>query len=171
MVQRNSCIAIYDDHVQVEKAIRLLLEKGIEADNLSIVGKGGHHEEQPIGFFRVDEPPGFWGMQGVFWGRMWDTLHGAAYFWIPGLDTVVIAGPLVKTLLTVLEGAVVISGLSTLGAALYSLGIPQDSVVRYEAAIKSSHYMLIVHGDHSELERAYELLVTGAARDMTIHLS
>ncbi len=171
MIQRNSCIAIYDDHVQVEKAIRLLLEKGLEAGNLSIVGQGGQHEEQPIGFFKINETTGFWGMQGVFWARMWNTLEGAAYFWVPGLNTVVIAGPLVGALLAVLEGAVVIAGLSTLGAAFYKLGIPRDSVIRYENVIKSSCYMLIVHGDQGEVERAHELLVSGAARDMTIHLS
>ena len=33
-----------------------------------------------------------------------------------------------------LEGAVVTGGLSALGAGLYSLGIPKDSIVKYETA-------------------------------------
>lgn len=85
-------------------------------------------------------------------------LLGAAFFWVPGLGTVVIAEPLVSALVASLEGAVVIGGLSVLGAALYS-------IIRYETAIKSDHYLLIVHGEQSEVERAHDAL------DVTIHLS
>jgi len=35
-----------------------------------------------------------------------------------------------------LEGAVVVGGPSALGAALYGLGIHEDSIVQYETAIK-----------------------------------
>ncbi len=35
-----------------------------------------------------------------------------------------------------LEGAAVVGGLSALGAGLYSIGIPKDSVFQYETAVK-----------------------------------
>ena len=45
------------------------------------------------------------------------------------------AGPLVAWIVGALEGAVLMGGLSALGAGLYSIGIPKDSVVKYETAL------------------------------------
>jgi hypothetical protein len=57
-----------------------------------------------------------------------------------------------------LEGAVVVGGLSALGAGLYGLGIPKNEIVNYETAIKSDKYVLVVHGTPSELARARQVL-------------
>jgi len=171
MTQGNSCVVVYDNHLQAEKAVRLLQEKGFDIKKLSIVGKGYQREEHPIGFYNTGERIKFWGAQGAFWGGLWGLLLGAAFFWVPGLGTVVIAGPLVSAFIAALEGAVVIGGFSALGAALYGIGIPKDSIIRYETAIKSDHYLLIVHGDQREVERAHDVLAGGDARDITIHLS
>ena len=171
MVEENSCVAVYSDHLQAEQAVRQLLAQDFDAERLSIVGKGYQREEHPIGFYNTGERMKFWGAQGAFWGGLWGLLLGSAFFWVPGLGTVVIAGPLVSALVASLEGAAVVGGLSALGAALYSIGIPKDSIIRYETAIKSDHYLLIVHGNQSEVERAHDLLVGGDARDVTIHLS
>lgn len=46
------------------------------------------------------------------------------------------AGPIVAALISALEGAVVVGGLSALGAAL-SNGASHDQVIKYESAIKS----------------------------------
>ena len=57
-----------------------------------------------------------------------------------------------------LEGAVVVGGLSALGAGLYGLGIPKDSVLRYETALKSDKFVVIVHGSPDETTRAKKTL-------------
>ena len=49
-----------------------------------------------------------------------------------------------------LEGAVVVGGLSAIGAGLYSLGIPKDSVLRYETALKTGKFIVIAHGSSEE---------------------
>ncbi len=171
MVQENSCVAVYDNHLQAEEAVHLLQKNGFDVKSLSIVGKGYQREEHPIGFYNTGNRIKFWGAQGTFWSGLWGLLLGAAFFWVPGLGTVVIAGPLVSAFVAALEGAAVVGGLSALGAALCSIGIPKDSIIRYEIAIKSDRYLLIVHGDQSEVERAHDLLAAGDARDVTIHLS
>ncbi|MCF6211871.1 MAG: hypothetical protein L3K24_14610 [Gammaproteobacteria bacterium] len=171
MVQENSCVAVYDNHLQAEEAVHLLQKNGFDVKSLSIVGKGYQREEHPIGFYNTGNRIKFWGAQGAFWGGLWELLLGAAFFWVPGLGTVVIAGPLVSAFVAALEGATVVGGLNALGVALYSIGIPKDSIIRYEIAIKSDRYLLIVHGDQSEVERAHDLLAAGDARDVTIHLS
>lgn len=50
-------------------------------------------------------------------------------FLIPGLGPLVVAGPLVGWLGGALESAVVVGGLSALGAGLFSLGIPKNSIL------------------------------------------
>ena len=115
MIEENSCVAVYGNHHQAEGAVRQLLGKGFEAEKLSIVGKGYQREEHPIGFYNTGERMKFWGGQGAFWGGLWGLLLGAAFFWLPGLGPVVIAGPLVGVLVAALEGAAVVGGLSALG--------------------------------------------------------
>jgi len=167
MIEKNSCVAVYDEHLKAEAAVHQLLEAGFDAGKLSIVGKGYQCEEHPIGFYTTGDRMKLREAQGSLWGLLLE----AAFFRVPGLGTLIIAGPLTGTLVAALEGAVVVGGLSVLGAALYGIGIPRDSIIRYETAIKSDHYLLIVHGDQSEVERAHDVLVTGDARDVTIHLS
>jgi len=40
----------------------------------------------------------------------------------------------------------VVGGLGAIGAGLYSIGIPKDSVVKYETAIKSDKFLVLAHG-------------------------
>jgi hypothetical protein len=77
---------------------------------------------------------------------LWGLLFGSAFFWIPGLGPLLVAGPLVSWIVGALEGAIVVGGLSAIGAGLYSLGIPKDSILRYETALKTGKYVLIAHG-------------------------
>jgi hypothetical protein len=83
-----------------------------------------------------------WGKTGAFWGGLCGFLFGSAFFWIPGLGPLLVAGPLVSWIVAALESAVVAGGLSALGADLYSLGIPKDSILRYETAIKTDKFIL-----------------------------
>ena len=100
----------------------------------------------------------YWGKMGAFWGGMWGMLFGSAFFLIPGLGPLIVAGPLVAWIVGALEGAVVVGGLSAVGAGLYSLGIPKDSILRYETALKTDKFVLIAHGSLDEITRAKEIL-------------
>jgi hypothetical protein len=68
-----------------------------------------------------------------------------------------------------LEGAVVVGGLSALGAALYSLGIPKDSVLRYESALKADGFLLVAHGTADEVTRARDIMHSTHPMDVTLH--
>ncbi len=57
-----------------------------------------------------------------------------------------------------LEGAVVVGGLSALGAGLYSMGIPKDSVIQYETDLKTDKFLLLVHGTSNEVEKARSII-------------
>jgi len=49
------------------------------------------------------------------------------------------------------------------------MGIPKDSVVKYETALKTDKYLLLVHGTASEVEKAREVLATTQPINLTVH--
>jgi hypothetical protein len=55
-------------------------------------------------------------------------------------------------------GAIVAGGLSAVGAALYSIGIPKDSAIAYEAEVKTDRILVMAHGSPEEVERARAVL-------------
>jgi hypothetical protein len=63
----------------------------------------------------------------------------------------------------------VVGGLSALGAGLYSLGIPKDSIVKYETTIKAGKFVLIAHGTSDEVEKARGILETSGAEQVNVH--
>ena len=68
-----------------------------------------------------------------------------------------------------LEGAVIIGGLSAIGAALYGMGIPKDSVLKYETSLKSNKFLLVAHGTGEEVGKARKILERTSAIETTIH--
>ena len=99
--------------------------RGLTCQKLSIVGKDAHTEEHVVGYYNAGDRMQFWGTLGAFWGWLGGLLVGGALFVIPGLGPVIVLGPLVGGLVGALGGAVVVGGLSALGAGLYSIGIPR----------------------------------------------
>src|ERR1700746_50343 len=111
----------------------------------------------------------YWGKMGALWGGFWGLLFGAAFFWVPGVGPLLVAGPVSAAIVAALESAVVVGGVSVLGAALYSIGIPKDSVLRYETAIKVNKYLLVAHGTAAEVARAKDILKTTKPAQLDEH--
>ena len=170
MLKEKAAIAVLNTHLEAEEAIKELQVSGFDMKKLSIVGKDYLTEEQVIGYYNAGDRMGYWGKQGAFWGSLWGVLFGSAFFLVPGLGPLVIAGPLVSTIVGALEGAAIVGGLSALGAALYSIGIPNDSIVKYETAIKSEHFVLIVHGSDGDIRQASAILAT-MGHEVEVHHS
>ena len=125
---------------------------------LSIVGKDYHTEEHVVGYYNTGDRMRYWGKLGAFWGGLWGFLFGSAFFWIPGIGPLVVAGPLVSWIVGALEGATIYGGLNALGAALYSIGIPKDSILNYETALKADKFLVIAHGTAAEVQSAKSIL-------------
>jgi uncharacterized membrane protein len=158
MNKDNYVIAIYPSHLEAEVAIKELQRTGFEMKKLSIIGRDYHTDEHVVGYYNTGDRMKVWGKTGAFWGGLWGLFFGSAFFWIPGLGPLLVAGPLVSWIAGALEGAIVVGGLSAIGATLYSLGIPKDSILRYETALKIGKYVLIVHGSMEDTVHAKEIL-------------
>lgn len=158
MTTENSIVAIYRSHSEAEAAVNALNLSRFDLKKISIVGRDYHTDEHVIGYYNAGDRVKFWGTTGAFWGGIWGMLFGSAFFLIPGIGPLVVAGPLVGWIVGGLEGAVIVGGLSALGAGLYSLGIPKNSILRYETALKSDRFVLVVHGSADEMARAREVI-------------
>jgi uncharacterized membrane protein len=66
-------------------------------------------------------------------------------------------------------GAAVGGGAGIVAAALSSLGIPKDSVIRYEKDLKAHKFLLIASGTDAEVERARAILATQGGQ-VNVHL-
>ena len=142
----NSVVAIYKSHTEAEAAVKELQRSAFDMKKLSIVGRDYHTDEHVIGYYNAGDRMKYWGKTGAFWGGIWGLLFGSAFFLIPGVGPLLVAGPLVGWIVGALEGAVVVGGLSAIGAGLCSLGIPKDSILRYETALKTGKFVVIAHG-------------------------
>ena len=169
MSEKNSIVAIYGTHTEAEEAVRELDKSSFPTKKLSIVGKDFRTEEHVVGYYNTGDRMKYWGKMGAFWGGIWGLLFGAAFFAIPGLGPILVGGPLVSAIVSALEGAAVIGGLSAIGAGLYSLGIPKNSIMKYEAAIKAGKYLVIAHGTIEEVETAKEIIEGTKAVESEIH--
>ena len=78
----------------------------------------------------------YWGKQGAFWGGLWGLLCGAAFFAIPGIGPVLVAGPLVASIIGALEGAIVVGGLSARGAVQHWHPQEQRREIRVGAQVR-----------------------------------
>lgn len=133
------------------------------------MGKGYHTEDQVCRLVHYRRSGEALGKDGRVLGWTMGMLVGAAFFMIPGIGPVMVAGSLVAWIVGALESAVVVGGLSALGAALYSLGVPKDSALKYETSIKAGKYSLIAHGTPEEVENARRILLNTGAEEMGVH--
>ena len=169
MSDTNAIVAVYNSHDDAEAAIKELQRSGFDLKKLSVVGKDFVTDEQVVGFYNAGDRMKYWGKWGAFWGGLWGLLVGAAFFWVPGVGPLLVAGPAVAWIVAALEGAVVVGGLSVLGAALYSIGIPKDSIVKYETDVKANKFLLVAHGTAEEAAKAKEILSETDAVELNEH--
>lgn len=137
--------------------------------DLSVVGKGYHTEEKVVGFYNVGDRVKFWGTRGAFWGGLWGWFFGGLFMTIPIIGHVVVLGYLATMAIAGLESAVMVGGLSALGAALYSIGIPKDSVIQYEAALKPDSFLVMAHGEGEQMARAKVILEMTNPSRLDVH--
>jgi len=169
MSELSAVVAVYGTHTEAEEAVKELQRAGVDMRALSIVGKESHTDEHVVGYYNTGDRMKYWGKTGAFWGGFWGLLFGSAFFAIPGIGPVLVAGPVVAWIVGALEGAALVGGLSAIGAGLYGMGIPKDSVIKYELALKTDKYLLLVQGTIAEVEKAKNIIEGTRPITVTLH--
>src|SRR6266481_5447762 len=162
-------IAVYDRYSEAEAGVQRLQRVCFDMKKLSLIAKDYYTDEQVSDYDSEGDRMKYWGKMGALWGGLWGLLFGAAYFRVPGLGPIIIAGPL-SSIVAALQNAAVLGGVSVLGAGLYGVGIPKDSVLRYETAIQADKYLLMAHGSETEIARAKEILNTTKPAELDEHV-
>ena len=131
--------------------------------------KNTHTDEHVVGYYNAGDRMKYWGKIGAFWGGFWGLLFGSAAFAIPGLGPILVAGPLVAWIIAGLEGAVLVGGVSAVGAGLVSIGIPKDSVLKYDVALKTDKFVLVVHGSAEAVDKAKNIIAGTEQSHYAVH--
>jgi len=169
MAKVDTVIAVFADHDAAEAAVKKLAASGLAMRNLSLVGKGYHTEEKVVGFYNMGDRIRFWGKRGAFWGGFWGLFLGGLFMTVPVIGHVVVLGYLAAVVISGIENAVVLGGLSALGAVLYSIGIPKDSVLQYESGLTADNYLVMAHGTAEEVARAKAIMSTVNPTRLDVH--
>jgi uncharacterized membrane protein len=164
-----SLIAVFATHETADRAIRELAENRFDMKHLSIVGRGYHTEEKVTGFYNTGDRVALWGKRGAFWGGLWGLLFGGIFLMVPIVGQVMVLGYLATAVASAIEGAIVVGGLSALGAALAGIGVPKDSILQYETALKADAFLVTAHGSSSELARAKTILEGFGPTSLELH--
>jgi uncharacterized membrane protein len=170
MADTNATVAVFETHAEADEAVKELQKAGFDMKKLSVVGKDYHTEEHVVGYYNAGDRMKHWGKLGAFWGGLWGLLFGAAFFWIPGVGPILVGGPLVASIVAALESAVVVGGITAIGAGLVSIGIPKNSIVEYESALKVGKYVVVAHGTAEDVAKAKNILSTLKPTELKDHV-
>jgi hypothetical protein len=132
-------VVVYHTRQHAENAVRDLQRTGFDLKQLSIVDNGYDTQDHEIGSGDAGVACNYWGGLGDLWGRVGPLL---------------VAGPLLTSIIAGLQGAEFANGLSAVGAALYSEGISKDDARQFETALKAGKFLVIAHGTREEVIRA-----------------
>ncbi len=169
MDKLETAIAVFPNHDAAEGAVKTLTAAGFAMKNLSVVGNGYHSEEKVVGFYSAGDRIKFWGSRGAFWGGFWGLFFGGLFLASPVTGPVVVLGFLATIIVAGIENALVVGGVAALAAALYSIGVPKDSVIQYESALKADSFLVMARGTKEEIARAKTILGATNPSRLDIH--
>jgi hypothetical protein len=162
-------VGVYEEHGAAEKAVIALQNAGFDMDMISVVGRDHHAEGEVVGYYHTGDRMKAWGKRGAFWGGIWGLVLGSAFFAVPGIGPIAVAGPLVNALVTALGGAAIVGGSSVLGAALADLGVPEHMIKEYETHLKGDNVIVVCHGSAGDVQKALTVLQEAGAIHAEIH--
>jgi hypothetical protein len=161
---RGTLVAVQRGHLEVRKALDELARSDCGLRRFSVVGADYHTQENVSGYYSIGRRFEAWGNFGTFWSGVWAALIGEGVFFIPGLGPLLMAGPVVGWLVEALETGAMVHGLSPLGAALVTNGVPAEDVLHVEIALRSNEFLLIGSGTLRAMAEARTLVERAGAR-------
>jgi hypothetical protein len=158
MTNHNAVVAIYKSRAEAEAGVKELQLSGFDMKKLSIAGRDHHMNEHIFAHANEENRVKHSGKKEVSWGGIEGLLFGSGIFLVPGVDPLFVAGPLISGIVGALEGAMIAGGLCELGAGLYSISIPGNTVPRYERAVKFDKFLVIAYSSVEGATRARDII-------------
>jgi len=170
MSEKKTCILIYTIYEDVWQAVKKLQAQKINMAAVSVVGNANPQEEQIVGLRTNDRYKNLTAMQAAFWQNMLGILDGELFFVDPEFDSLSAVGAIVPLLVKKNDDVDILGQFGVLAAALFSMGVPENSVRQYEAEINAGNILLIVNSKPTEVERSCEILHS-EMQQATVHLA
>lgn len=158
MTSADAVITAFDTHAEAEEAIRELEQSGFDMRKLSIIGKGYHTEEYPLGYLTIADRIRNWGSFGLFWGALWGMLLGALFPWLPLQPALLYPLPLSNLLYGAVEGAALFGLLGIAAAVLATFFTRRKQHIKYATRLGAEQYLLVALGEPGEINKARRIL-------------
>lgn len=169
MHEMNSIVAIYAAPVDAVEGVNELSKSGFDMMKVSVVAREYQNQEHVVGCCSTDNRAKYWGKLSAFWGEVGGVLREPAFFVLPGLGSVILAGPLVSAVVSSLEESPENRGFGALDAALRKLGVPSESIVRYESELCADKFLVLAHWTADELLHAKDILHKTRPAELNVH--
>ena len=161
MAENYAVVGVCDPHPALKNTNKKIQNAGLGQKQKYKAGRDYHTQERDLGHYNAGDRMNLWCQLGHFWGGLSGMLMGSAFYFIPGIGPIIVFGPLVSWIVRALKGAGTAGELSALGTGLHSIGIPVDSIMEYEKALKFDKFIVIAHGTSDEAAKAKSILESG----------
>jgi hypothetical protein len=170
MSTESSVVAVYAHIDQAEEAVRQLGVGGFPIQHVSIIAQNLGTEKKVHGFVTSCDVAKSSARTGAWVGGIFGLLVGAAFFWVPGVGPLIVAGSLGSAMLGGIEGAVAGAAVAGVFGWLASLGISKQHILKYEEYVKAGKYLVIAHGTPDDAKKAQQILAKTGAAELTAHV-
>jgi hypothetical protein len=164
---KKSVIGIVESHIQAERIVQQLQERGMQSDDISVLFADTRGSKDFAHEHNTKAPEGAvagMGAGGVIGGTI-GLLAGIGALAIPGVGPLIAAGPLMATLSGVAAGAAV----GGVAGGLIGLGVPEFEAKSYEGKVRGGNILIAVHTDNAETEtRTKQIFQANGAHDISV---
>jgi hypothetical protein len=157
MAVNNATLSVFKSQVDAEAAVRLLARNGYDLGKVSMVGRDTDNDTCVSGCVNENGRGSSSTKDGVSWSGIRGMLVGSGFCLVPGIGSVVVAGPLLSLIVRSMGDGIPPDKLGALATGLHQLGIPKDSILRCQGALKAGKVVLIAEGSAMAMILAREL--------------
>jgi hypothetical protein len=158
MLVNNATLTVFKSHGDAEAALRQLARNSYDLAKISVVGRDGDDERGLSCKLVSDGGATPSAKAGPPWGGIKGMLVGYGSFVVPGIGSLIVAGPLLTWIVRAMGTVVEPDKLDAMSAGLEQLAIPKESIQRCHGALKSGKVVLIAEGTAMAMILAREVL-------------
>ncbi|MER8187752.1 general stress protein [Kitasatospora sp. NPDC094015] len=137
MVEVDGVVGVYGSMRDAEEAVRILLEQGVPAQRVSVIGQELRSQTEVHGFVTAEDGTGGWS------GGLFGVLSGAALLLVPGVGPLLVLGPLAAGAVAAAQDAAAEGGGLD---ALLAHFLAERHVPAYAQHVQAGSYLVVSHG-------------------------
>jgi hypothetical protein len=157
-VVEKGIIGVYDSLSKAKDAVHQLGRGGFPIKQVSVLVQSLEDESQVHGYITAGNAARAGGCKDIWAGGLFEPLAGAAFLWMPGFGSLLVAGPLAVKLLDSVERTLAASEHGDVLGILAAWGVPWRHIVQYEQDLKAAKCLVVAHGNAAEGARAIDIL-------------